>query len=226
MALVLIMVLTILPHDFVVANAAELNQKVVITHNDQIVDTFNGVPAVYVTYPVTSGTYSCARYVTNYYKAIFGVKASGLTDIDSTPVSGTAGYSFKEITSGFVPGDVVRMKGSPVHWAIIKEANGNTFTLIEQNYKFTVNGAIYTTINRTVTYGSTAGFAVFRLFKGNEPAIGAPTEPPVNAYINATANAVKASAEQVTFTFGAANATNYAIVIDRVGTGRVLTEEL
>lgn len=146
--------------------ATTTNQNVKITVSGQIVDTFNGVPAKYIPGSGNSntGTYCCAQYVSNYYKAIYGVTVSNLTS-NQTPVVSEYGYRFRQISSGVLPGDVVRLPG---HWAIVKAVNGSTLTLIEQNWKWITNGVTYAKVNRTVTMGSTSGLVIFRLYKGDQ----------------------------------------------------------
>lgn len=161
--LALALILTAIPFMSTPASAASTS-TVRITTSGQTVDTFNGVPAKYIPGSGNSdtGTYSCAGYVKAYYSAIFGVSVSNLLS-DCTPKAD--GCSFQSISSGFCPGDIVRL---PHHWAIIKEVNGNTLTLIEQNWKWVDGGNTYTKINRTVTYGSTSGLVVFRLYKNGQ----------------------------------------------------------
>ena len=152
-----------------------ISQSVRITRSGQVVDTFNGVPAKYIpgTGNSNTGTYSCAGYVKAYYKACCGVGIYNLTT-GATPKSSTSGCSFQEVTSGFQVGDIVYMtnsKGSG-HWAIAKAVSGKSVTLIEQNWKWLSQGATYASVNRVVTYGSTAGMKVFRLERGSQPSSG------------------------------------------------------
>jgi hypothetical protein len=140
-------------------------QNVKITYDGQVVDTFNGVPAKYITGTgnSNSGTYSCAGYVNAYFKTNYGINVHNLLS-NQTPLVSETGYSFKEITSNIMPGDIVRMPG---HWAIVKEVNNSNLTLIEQNWKWAQNGATYTKINRVISKDD-SGVAVFRLYKGNQ----------------------------------------------------------
>ena len=129
------------------------------------VDSFNGVPAYYkVGNHNSDATYSCAAYVKRYYSQVFGVNVSNLLT-GRTPAVSNAGYSFKEVGQGqALPGDVGYQTNSRGggHWFIIKTVSGNSMTIIEQNWKGSTTS---TTINRVVTYGSTAGLKVFRLQK-------------------------------------------------------------
>ena len=155
-----------------------ISQSVRITSYGQTVDSLDGVAAKYIpgTGNSNTGTYSCAGYVKAYYKAVYGVDVSGLTT-GSTPKTSAAGRSFQRITSGFQVGDIVYMTNSrgSGHWAIAKAVSGNSITLIEQNWKWSSGGSTYASVNRVVTYGSTAGMKVFRLSGGTQPA---PTPQP------------------------------------------------
>lgn len=161
--LALALTLAAIPFMSITASAATTS-TVRITTSGQTVDSFNGVPAKYIpgSGNSNSGTYSCAGYVKSYYSAIYGVSVSNLL---SNCIPRADGCSFNSISSGFLPGDIVRL---PHHWAIIKEVNGNTLTLIEQNWKWVSGGNTYTKINRTVTFGSEPGLVVFRLYKNGQ----------------------------------------------------------
>jgi len=136
-------------------------QTVKITSYGQTVDTLNGVPAQYIPGLGNSntGTYCCARYVSNYYKRVYGVKVANMFT-ERTP-SASRGYFYR--TSNPKVGDVGYQlnSGHSGHWFIIKAVNGDgTFTVIEQNWKF---GNTYCYKNRRVSF-STKGFKVFRWF--------------------------------------------------------------
>lgn len=164
-AIALIMSVTMIAHSGITAYAAS-DQNVKITYNGQIVDTFNGVSARYIpgTGNSNSGTYCCAQYVKNYYKAIYGITVSNLLS-NRTPNVSESGYVFKVISTDVKPGDIVRF---PSHWAIVKSVSGNTLTLIEQNWKWAdKSGVTYAKVNRTVSLGSN-GMVVFRLYKDGQ----------------------------------------------------------
>ena len=154
---------------------AAASQSVRITRSGQVVDTFNGVPAKYIPGSGNSntGTYSCAGYVKAYCKACCGVDVYNLTT-GATPKSSTSGCSFQEIFSGFQAGDIVYMTNSKGtgHWAIAKAVSGSSITLIEQNWKWVSQGSTYASVNRVVTYGSTANMRVFRLVRASQPSSG------------------------------------------------------
>lgn len=163
--LALVLVIALCTQALLVPAFSASGQSVQITYSGQVVDTFNGVPAKYIpgTGNSNSGTYSCAGYVKSYYSTIFGVSVYNLLS-SCTPQTSESGYTFKAITSNIRPGDIVRLPG---HWAIVKAVNGNTLTLIEQNWKWASGGKTYASINRTVTVGSTSGLVVFTLYKGS-----------------------------------------------------------
>ena len=148
------------------ANAADqyVKKTVCITKAGQVVDTFNGVAAKYTTASSNTGTYCCARYVSNYYSAVFDVAVSDMFT-GHTP---DANYGdFKKLTIGsdtVLPGDIgyqTNSSGSG-HWFIIKAVNTDgSFTVIEQNWKYTSGGKVYATVNRRVSK-STSGIKIFR----------------------------------------------------------------
>lgn len=147
-------------------NASYATKTVRVASNGQIVDTFNGVPARYIMGSGNSntGTYCCARYVSNYYRAIYGITvanmftgrtpsaSSGYFYVTRSPKAGDIGYQLNSSNSG--------------HWFIIKSVNGDgTYTIIEQNWKWTSAGSTYCYQNRKVSYSATKGFKVFRWSK-------------------------------------------------------------
>jgi hypothetical protein len=140
-----------------------ITKTVKITSDGQTVDTFNGVSAKYITGVGNSdtGTYSCASYVSNYYKAVYGITvtnmytgrtpsaSSGYFSETTSPKAGDIGYQLNSSNSG--------------HWFIIKSVNSDgTYTIIEQNWKWKNGNATYCNQNRKVSYASTKGFKVFR----------------------------------------------------------------
>ena len=135
--------------------AALPQELVAITQNNQLVDTFNGVEARYALSNGDGDTfYSCAAFVKRYYLTVYGIDVYNLFSGSTPLVSGNNG-SFS-VTSSPEPGDI---GSTPGHWFIIKEVNGDgTYTLIEQNYKFTSNGTIYTYKNRHIAASSVTVF--------------------------------------------------------------------
>lgn len=96
--------------------------------------TVNGVKVDALYEPYNSGTntdttYSCAAFVKRFYRDVYGRDVYGLNSTTSVPQIDQG--SFTETNSPKV-GDILRDNQS-VHWAIVKEVNGNTVTLIQQN---------------------------------------------------------------------------------------------
>lgn len=140
--------------------------KVDFSRGETIVDSFNGVPAYYaVGDHTTHAKYSCAKYVTRYYKEIYGVTVFNLL-FERTPAVSEQGYSCKSINvRDAKPGDIgyhQNSKGNGGHWFIIKSVGANGVTVIEQNYKNAGDTSVG--INREVSYNK-SGFKVFRLYK-------------------------------------------------------------
>ncbi|MBQ7295375.1 MAG: InlB B-repeat-containing protein [Clostridia bacterium] len=165
LVLVLIMCLGTLPMTDIGLEASAATQSTVkITSSGQVVDTFNGVQAMYI--PETGNsdddtTYSCAAYVKRFYSSVYGVDVWNLLT-GKTPLAGSGSFS---VTSSPQPGDIGYQtnSGGSGHWFIIKEVNSNgTYSIIEQNWKWASGGATYCYINRNVSYSSTSNFKVFR----------------------------------------------------------------
>ena len=96
--------------------------------------TVNGVTVEALYEPYDSGTdtdttYSCAAFVKRFYSEVYGRDVYGLNSTTSIPLIDQG--SFAETNSPKV-GDILRDNQS-VHWAIVKEVNGNTVTVIQQN---------------------------------------------------------------------------------------------
>ncbi len=154
------------------AAAGQSYTKVRITEDPQVVDTYKGVKAKYRpgTGNTNTGTYCCAQYVKNFYKANYSVTISNLVT-GATPNAGN-GYTAKKIKSPRV-GDIyyqTNSKGNG-HWAIVKKstelANGTyKVVLIEQNWKWNDGSKTYAAKNRTIQpnkYGHNVKF--FRVYK-------------------------------------------------------------
>ena len=135
-------------------------QMICITSNGQTVDTFHGVAAKYITGYSDVGTYSCARYVSNYYRSVYGITVANMFT-GRTP-SASSGSFYR--TTSPAEGDIgyqTNSRGSG-HWFIIKAVNSDgTYTVIEQNWKWKSGGRTYCYKNRRVS-NSTKGFKVFR----------------------------------------------------------------
>lgn len=127
--------------------------KVKITKNGQVVDTFNGVSAIYPIYGVADGdeTYNCAAYIKKYYQKMYGFKPYNLL-----PYSTPKGINGKLFTKVIQPqaGDIVGIKNSSGkingHWAIAKGVEGNYIVLIEQNMRNKNTSYPYVPVNRRI----------------------------------------------------------------------------
>ena len=145
---------------------ATSQETVLILNDGQIIDTFNGVPAIYITGTGNSntGTYSCAGYVNNYYKTVYGIGVSNLV-MDKTPVA-TYGSFFQ--TANPEPGDIGYHRngnGTGGHWFIIKEVNSDgAMYVIEQNWKWASDGKTYCYKNRRVE----ANHSYLKVFRWSE----------------------------------------------------------
>jgi len=165
------------------AGSAFAASKVTFGDSQKTVDTFNGVPAYYKKGSHNNdSTYSCAAYVKRYCSTIYNVSVSNLL-YNQTPAVSQSGYSFKRVYAGNVrPGDVGYQDGSSGgHWFIIKTVNGNSMTVIEQNWK---SNSTSCTKDRVVTFGSTKNLKVFRLQKNGVDVNGGGGSPVVNLPAN------------------------------------------
>ena len=153
----------ILPFLTPIAFATDAYQ-VEIRYNGQVVDTFNGVQAIYNTGTnnTNTGDLSCAGLVKRYYQTIFDVTVYNLTT-RNTPKTDTQGCTFQPVSiSNAKSGDIVYMENNKGqgHWALAKEIHGNTVTVFEQNWKWSNGGTTYCTVNRVVSPKS-----IFRLYR-------------------------------------------------------------
>lgn len=157
-----------------ISSACYANTKwVTITGTDFVLDSFNGVDAVYTSEKndAADEKYSCAAYVKKYYKQIYNTGVYNLID-EGPPVVRDNGVAFKRVNEP-QQGDIIFWPVSTNgnnHSAIVKSVDGKTITLIEQNYKTGVIAAV----GRTVTYPSDK-FQIYRLtgdFTENKPVGG------------------------------------------------------
>ena len=116
-------------------------ERVKITEDDTVLDTItvNGVTVEALYSPISVMTqevydnseYSCSAFAKRFYRDVYGVElAIGNTNSDA-PVAYNGG-TFVE-TSTPVVGDLVTKKTGGSHYAIVKEVNGDSAVLIEQN---------------------------------------------------------------------------------------------
>lgn len=130
--------------------AALSQEQVLIEREMQVVDTFNGVPSYYTPANNSDGdtTYSCAAFVKRYYKQIYGIDVYNLLS-GCVPQTNSGSFSVASVPE---PGDIGY---TPGHWFILKEINSDgTYTIIEQNWKWSSNGKVYTYRNRHVSRAS------------------------------------------------------------------------
>ena len=175
LSVIMIIILTVVMFMGELWDTAEAADTVQITKNGQVVDTLNGVPATYIMGANNSdtGTYSCARYVSNYYRTLYGVTISNMFT-GATP-NVDSGCEVRQVSAPQI-GDIVYHTNSSGggHWMIAKAVNGNSVTVIEQNYKWVTNGKTYTYVNRVVTIGSTANLKFFRVYRNGIALNGGP----------------------------------------------------
>lgn len=112
-----------------------------VTKENQVVDTFEGVQALYRPGPSDGSdtTYSCAALVKRYYTAKYGKTPYNLL-YNRTP--SIDGGTFKKVSSPKV-GDIVGYPNASRqcnHWAIVQGISGNNVILFEQNWKWQEGG--------------------------------------------------------------------------------------
>ncbi len=150
-------------------NASASYERIQITYDGQCVDEFNGVKALYKTGTgnTNTGEYSCAGYVTKYFRQVYGFSVSNLLQ-GATPQTDNSQYSFSQ-TSSPQSGDVCYHQNSSGggHWMIIKSVSGNSVTVIEQNWKWASNGSTYAAKNRTFTTSDYNNVKFFHLNGAN-----------------------------------------------------------
>lgn len=134
------------------AASSYTQHNVFITTDGQVVDTFMDVPALYATYYAWSGPYSCATYASNFYQKHFGVSLYDVNSYKGRPHVYNPGHTseFRDVDKP-IPGDLVQALDYS-HVAIVKEVDGDTITLIEQNWKWNdySTGKPICTVNRKV----------------------------------------------------------------------------
>ena len=148
------------------AFAATAKAKVTITEENQTVDTFYGVPSLYIpgTGNSNSGTYSCAGYVKSFYGKVYGIVPVNLftNAIPKDPDGKTTFYAVDTPR----PGDIGNKSS---HWFIVKEVNSDgSFTVIEQNWKWNDGTGTVCYINRRVSYETDSGLHFYRWSEGWE----------------------------------------------------------
>ena len=121
-----------------------------ITGDGFVADTMNGVEARYNLY---GPTLYCVELVVRYYKEVYGID---IRCSDSGPTVIGSDDLYFEKTDDPQPGDV--MFGSAAargksynHWALVKENNGDSLTLFEQNWRWNGQAGV----NRVIEYPTT-----------------------------------------------------------------------
>lgn len=128
-------------------------QWITITGTEFVIDSLHGVDAIYTeeNNAPEDAVYSCAAYVKKYYKKVYGVTVTNLMD-NGPPMIPDGKAALKQVTEPQA-GDIIfwpTSSNANNHSAIVKSVEGNTVTLIEQNYKSGVTAAL----NRSVEYPS------------------------------------------------------------------------
>jgi hypothetical protein len=150
---------------------------VTVTKEGQVVDSFNGVSALYRPggSDGSDATYSCAALVKKYYQKMYGVTPYNLLT-DATPtVDGSD--QFVEVSKPAV-GDIVRCtnsSGVSSHWAIVQAVTDSEVILLEQNWKWQDNGVTYAKADRNLDKDSSK-LHYFRLKSQNKVSTSSSTE--------------------------------------------------
>lgn len=135
------------------ASAAGYTEKTItVDHEGQVVDSFYGIDAMYVTTYSDVGEYSCAGYVSRFYSELFGVTVYNINIIDDKPDVYCWGKNVElRAVETPQPGDIMQDKDYS-HVAIVKSCSGDEVTIIEQNYKWSSgtgdDRTVYTVVNR------------------------------------------------------------------------------
>ncbi|MGN0243429.1 MAG: Ig-like domain-containing protein [Lachnospiraceae bacterium] len=144
------------------------NEIVEITEEDQVVDSYRGVDALYRPNAYeTTLPYNCAGYVRSFYQEIYGVNVTNLF-CGQTPNGNKDGQAVgfvrvKSPQAGDICGEVKLAKGTN-HWTIVRKVQGDTIVVIEQNYKWTgADGKIYCQVNRQIPYKEAGDYRFYRL---------------------------------------------------------------
>ena len=126
-----------------------------VSYTGQTVDTitFDGITVEAKYSPgggYGSSEYSCAALVMKFYKSVYGFDVWNLSSSYSVPTASN-GVGFSQTNAPRV-GDIVRFQDR-THWALVKAVNGNTVTIIEQNWGYYSGSGYVAAVNRTVSVG-------------------------------------------------------------------------
>lgn len=132
---------------------ASQTQTIVISKDRQVADEFCNVKAYYVLQSSNTGPYCCAGYVKRFYAALYNVCVSQINTYAGPPAVAAVGanVSLRQVSVP-QPGDIMQ-NTARTHVGIVKEVEGSQVTLIEQNWKWTLNGTVYAKINRKIGTG-------------------------------------------------------------------------
>jgi len=161
LALALVLAVSVFPF----ASAATKTISVTwvpITSNEFVVDTLNGVPAVYA----KDGNIQCNEFAIRYYEEIYGVYMFvGVVP----PMSYAGDHSYRALAAAESPqtGDIVwwsaeQNNGRNEHTALVKSYENGVITLIEQNWSWTNGGVKQAAKDRKIAWNP-ADFTVYRL---------------------------------------------------------------
>lgn len=163
-----------------------------VTRNRQVIDTFQGVEALYRPggSDGSDSTYSCAALVKKYYAARYGKTPYNLL-YNKTPI--IEGGTFQKVTTPKV-GDIVGYPNASRkcnHWAIVQGISGNNIILFEQNWKWQEGGVTYAlsdhVVGKNSPVGNSSGYGnpvYFRYYLGNGaevPALSSQTSSEENS---------------------------------------------
>lgn len=180
---------------------------VTVTKTGQVVDSFNGVNAIYRPGKSdgSSATYSCAALVKKYYQKMYGVTPYNLLPGCTPTVSGD---SFVEVSSPEV-GDIVRCTNSAgvsSHWAVIQGVTSSQVILLEQNWKWQDGGVTYAKADRSLAKNSSS-LHYFRLKSKKSaakttPAAGTTKETTKNSVAATKTRTLKLNYSDITLRYG------------------------
>lgn len=116
------------------------------------VDVFQGIEANYISGLGNSNTgdYCCAGYVIKFYKELYGVDTYNINTVHGMPTVVLEGHDVRlEEVSEPKPGDMMQSL-SYSHVGIVKRVENDKVILIEQNYKWSLNGQTVATVEREI----------------------------------------------------------------------------
>lgn len=127
-------------------------EDVPITEDGMAVDVFQGIEANYISGLGNSNTgdYCCAGYVIKFYKELYGVDTYNINTVHGMPTVVLEGHDVRlEEVSEPKPGDMMQSL-SYSHVGIVKRVENDKVILIEQNYKWSLNGQTVATVEREI----------------------------------------------------------------------------